>query len=144
MVRMGHEGRSDHPAGGKRCAEAFRYGLGGEGLLVALFGQQGSFQLSEGLGMGIVVIGFQLLSELADGGGELWASMPSCQREADLPGAPCGAMRWRVQAGPAALGRAAQAARGSGENGGGYSGHRASLQQGLRGPEGALQRQLST
>jgi hypothetical protein len=53
----------DHPAGG--------ISLGGEGLLVALFGQQGSFQLSKGLGTGVVVIGFQLLSELTDGGGEL-------------------------------------------------------------------------
>jgi hypothetical protein len=44
----------DHPAGGNRCAEAFRYGLGGEGL-----------------GAGVFVVGFQLLGQLADSGGEL-------------------------------------------------------------------------
>jgi hypothetical protein len=59
----------DHPAGGNRCAEAFRYGLGGEGLLVAFVREQGSLQLSEGIGS--AVVGFQLLSKLADGGGEL-------------------------------------------------------------------------
>jgi hypothetical protein len=53
----------DHPAGG--------IGLGGEGLLVAFFRQQGSLELAEGLGAGGLVIGFQLLSELADGGGQL-------------------------------------------------------------------------
>jgi len=52
-----------HPAGG--------IGLGGEGLLVAFFCKQGSLHLDEGLSTGIVVVGFQLLSELADGGGEL-------------------------------------------------------------------------
>jgi hypothetical protein len=61
----------DHPAGGNRCAEAFRYGFGGEGFLVALFCQEGSFQLSEGQGPLFGVIGFQLLGQLADGGGEL-------------------------------------------------------------------------
>ena len=33
-------------------------------------GKEGGLQLGEGLGAGIVVIGFQLLGELADGGGE--------------------------------------------------------------------------
>jgi hypothetical protein len=31
----------DHPASGNRCAEAFRYGLGGEGGFVVFLGQQG-------------------------------------------------------------------------------------------------------
>ena len=53
----------DHPAGG--------IGLGSEGLLVAFFCEQGGFQLSEGLGACVFVIGFQLLGQLADGGGEL-------------------------------------------------------------------------
>ena len=53
----------DHPAGG--------IGLGRGGLLVAFLGQQGSLQLGEGLGTLVVVIGFQLLGQLADGGGEL-------------------------------------------------------------------------
>ncbi len=52
----------DHPAGG--------VGLGGEGRLVAFF-EQGGFDLCQCLGAGILVIGLQLLSELADGGGEL-------------------------------------------------------------------------
>jgi hypothetical protein len=38
----------DHPAGGNRSAEVCRYGLGGEGFLVALFCQQRSFQLCQG------------------------------------------------------------------------------------------------
>ncbi len=42
-----------------------------EGGLVALFCKQGSLQLSEGLGAAVVVIGFELFSKLADGGGEL-------------------------------------------------------------------------
>jgi hypothetical protein len=53
----------DHPAGG--------ISLGGQGLLVALFGQQGGFKFAEGLGAGFVVIGLQLLGEQTDGGGEL-------------------------------------------------------------------------
>ena len=53
----------DHPAGG--------IGFGGEGLLVALLGQQGRLQLSQGQSALFRVIGFQLLSQLADGGGEL-------------------------------------------------------------------------
>ncbi len=53
----------DHPAGG--------IGLGGEGLLVAFLGQQGSLQFGEGLGAAVVVVGFQLLGQLADGSGEL-------------------------------------------------------------------------
>ncbi|MFM9102578.1 MAG: hypothetical protein ACKOPS_15125, partial [Cyanobium sp.] len=61
----------NHPAGGNRCAEAFRYGLGCKGSLVAFLGQQGGLQLGEGLGAAVLVVGFQLLSELADGGGEL-------------------------------------------------------------------------
>jgi hypothetical protein len=39
--------------------------------LVALFCQQGGLQLGEGLGALLGVIRFQLLSQLADGGGEL-------------------------------------------------------------------------
>jgi hypothetical protein len=53
----------DHPAGG--------ISLGGEGLLVALFRKEGSLQLGEGLGAGVVVIGFELFGQLANGGGEL-------------------------------------------------------------------------
>jgi hypothetical protein len=53
----------DHPAGG--------IGFGGEGLLVAFLCKQGSLQLSEGLSAAVVVIGFELFSQLADGGGEL-------------------------------------------------------------------------
>ena len=52
----------DHPAGG--------IGLGSKRCLVALFCQEGSFQLSEGQGPLFGVIGFQLLGQLADGGGE--------------------------------------------------------------------------
>jgi hypothetical protein len=51
----------DHPAGG--------IGLGGQGRLVAFLGQQGGLQVSEGLRSGVVVIGLQLLGQLADGGG---------------------------------------------------------------------------
>jgi len=53
----------DHPAGG--------IGLGGQGLLVVFLGEEGGLQFGEGLGAGVVVIGIQLLGELADGGGEL-------------------------------------------------------------------------
>jgi len=72
----------DHPAGG--------IGLGGEGLLVAFFRQQGSLQLGEGLGAAVVVIGFQLLGELTDGGGELLgldAQLPERAGEQDGPAA---------------------------------------------------------
>ena len=60
----------DHPASGNRCAEAFRYGLGGEGGFVVFLGQQSGLQFGEGLGAGVVV-GFQLFRELANGGGEI-------------------------------------------------------------------------
>ncbi len=53
----------DHPTGG--------VGIGCQGLLVALLGQQGGLQLGEVLGAGVVVIGFQLFGEQADSGGEL-------------------------------------------------------------------------
>jgi len=53
----------NHPAGG--------IGLGRQVGLVALFCKQGSLQLAEGLGAGVVVVGFQLLGQLADSGGEL-------------------------------------------------------------------------
>jgi hypothetical protein len=78
----------NHPAGG--------IGFGGEGLFVALFCQQGGLKLSEGLGSAVVVIGFQLLSQLADSGGELLGSMPSCQSEPE---------RCSEQDGPEAWGR---------------------------------------
>jgi hypothetical protein len=62
----------DHPAGGgNRCAEAFRYGLGGQRRLVAFLGQQGGLQLGEGIGAGVVVIGLQLFGEQTDAGGAL-------------------------------------------------------------------------
>jgi hypothetical protein len=83
----------DHPAGGNRCAEAFRYGLGREGLLVAFLCKKGSLQLSEGLGAAVVVIGFQLLGELADGGGELQgldAELPEGTRSLQGAGGPGG------------------------------------------------------
>jgi len=53
----------DHPVGG--------IGLGRQGGLDALFCKQGSLELAEGLGAAVVVIGFQLLGELADGSGEI-------------------------------------------------------------------------
>jgi hypothetical protein len=53
----------DHPTGG--------IGFGSKSCLVPLFCQEGSFQLSEGKGPLFGVIGFQLLGQLADGGGEL-------------------------------------------------------------------------
>jgi hypothetical protein len=61
----------DHPAGGNRCAEAFRYGLGRQGRFVAFLSQQGSFQLGQGLGADLGVVALQLLSQLTYGGGEL-------------------------------------------------------------------------
>jgi hypothetical protein len=91
----------DHPASGNRCAEAFRYGLGGQGDLVAFLGQQGGLQFGEGLGAAVVV-GFQLFGQLANGGGEILGLDAQLPEWAELPGAPCGATRWRVQAGPAA------------------------------------------
>jgi hypothetical protein len=60
----------DHPAGGNRCAEAFRYGFGSQGGLVVFLGKEGGLQFGEGLGAGVVV-SFQLFGQLANGGGEL-------------------------------------------------------------------------
>jgi hypothetical protein len=128
LTRMGC-----HPAGG--------IGLRGESLLVAFFREQGSLQLGEGLGAAVVVIGFQLLSELADGGGEhlgLDAQLP--ERDGSLNGAgrPGGLREsWGersdgggenghgvVNGDEGSKNEAAdapQAPRGSGENGGGTS-----------------------
>jgi len=75
----------DHPAGG--------VGLGGEGRLVAFFCQQGGFQLCQCLGAGILVIGLQLLGELADGGGEflgLDAQLPKGTGSLQRADRPCG------------------------------------------------------
>ena len=52
----------DHPAGG--------VSLGRQGSLIALLSEQGRLQLSEDLGAADVVIGLELLGQLADRGGE--------------------------------------------------------------------------
>ena len=53
----------DHPAGG--------VSFGRQGSLIALLSEQGRLQLREDLGAAVVVIGLELLGQLADRGGEL-------------------------------------------------------------------------